>query len=311
MLPAYGHHGLRFGRLPFAHRSHALGRLEFHRYPFRLEFQRLGQLLADGLTVILQLGPLQNHGGIHVDQDKSALPHQVARVPEKLEAIGVLPARIGIREMRPDVAQTRRSQQRIRNRVREYVRIRMSFEAKLRRHGDAAQDQGPPQCGPMHVPSQPGAELAHGCTRPAISSARKCRARSMSDGLVILMLRSLPSTTLTSTCSSRSTRLDSSVPVNPSSRALSKAFFSSSNRNTCGVCVRISLSRGSVARTLLRCTSFTVSTGTIPTIAAPLSAASANTRSSVSCSMNGRTASCTATSSVLSPRDASAFSTDC
>ena len=50
----------------------------------------------------------------------------------------------------------------------------------------------------------------------------------MSPGFVILMLRSLPSTTLTSTSSSRSTRLDSSVPVKPSSRAASKARRSSS-----------------------------------------------------------------------------------
>ena len=47
-----------------------------------------------------------------------------------------------------------------------------------------------------------------------------------------------------------------------------------------------------------RVTCFTVSTGTIPTIAAPVAAASSNTLSIVSRSMNGRTASCTATRSV-------------
>src|SRR6266853_3391798 len=102
MLTAYGHYGLRFSRLPFAHRPHSLGRLEFHRYPFGVEFQSLGQLLPDGLTIILQLGPLQYYRGIHVDQHEPAPPHQIARMTQKLEAVGVLPARIGIRKMRSD-----------------------------------------------------------------------------------------------------------------------------------------------------------------------------------------------------------------
>jgi hypothetical protein len=92
---------------------------------------------------------------------------------------------------------------------------------------------------------------------------------------------------------------------------LAKARFSSSWRKTCGVCARIRRSRDSVPCTLLRFTCFTVSTGTIPTIAAPVCAASWIACSITAGSMNGRTASCTATSSTPGSNVASAFSTDC
>ena len=82
--------------------------------------------------------------------------------------------------------------------------------------------------GAMRCTSQPrpSAKLAQDAIpRAPVSSARNSRARSMSVGLVILMLRSLPCTTLTSTSSRRSTRLDSSVPVKPSSpRAFERAL---------------------------------------------------------------------------------------
>ena len=74
----------------------------------------------------------------------------------------------------------------------------------------------------MHIPPEACANfghLTHEAVSPATSSERNSRASSMSVGLVILILRSLPCTTWTSISSRRSTRLDSSVPVKPSLRA--------------------------------------------------------------------------------------------
>ena len=127
--------------------------------------------------------------------------------------------------------------------------------------------------------------LAFGLTGPATAISS-----DLTEG-VIDRFRSLPATTLTSTCSRRSTRLDSSVPTKPSSWALAKARSSSSRRKTCGVCAITSRSLGMVAVILLRLTCFTVSTGTIPTIAAPHWAASWNVVSIVAGSIKGRTAS--------------------
>ena len=49
----------------------------------------------------------------------------------------------------------------------------------------------------------------------------------------------------------------------------------------------------------------------MPTLAAPVVAASSTTLAMVAWSTNGRTASCTATNSVSASSEASAFSTDC
>src|SRR6202022_4450488 len=96
----------------------------------------------------------------------------------------------------------------------------------------ATQDERPAGHNAVDIPPLSHTQVAQEETRGASSSARNNRARSISDGFVILMLRSLPGITLTSTCSSRSTRLDSSVPAKPSSRALAKACLSKSKRNT-------------------------------------------------------------------------------
>ena len=87
----------------------------------------------------------------------------------------------------------------------------------------------------VNVPAQAGADIRSTArSSPRASFCEEQPRQFHVVGLVILMFRSLPCTTLTSTCSSRSTRLDSSVPVKPSSRAFSKARLSRSKRKTCG-----------------------------------------------------------------------------
>ena len=124
---------------------------------------------------------------------------QFQRVLQELQAIGILPARIGIGEVHADVAERERAQQRIRDGVRQHIGVRVAFQAELGWNRNAAQDQRPAGSDAMNVPALPDSQVTQDDTRAVISSARNRRARSMSDGLVILMLRSLPGTTLTST----------------------------------------------------------------------------------------------------------------
>src|SRR5713226_1046043 len=137
---------------------------------------------------------------------------------QKLCAVRAFPLRIGIRKVHPDVAQRRRAQQCIRDRVRKNIGVGVALQTKIGSHRDTAENERAPRGETMNVPAQPGPD--HDAVSPASSSARNNLARSMSVGFVILRLRSLPCTTLTSTCSSRSTKLDSSVPMNPSCRAI-------------------------------------------------------------------------------------------
>src|SRR5688572_14613498 len=101
--------------------------------------------------------------------------------------------------------------------MQENVGVGVALQPKVGINGDAADHEWPAGGDPVVVPAQAGPELHHQAR--AVSCARSSRASSISAGLVILIFRSLPATTETSSSSSRSTRLDSSVPVKPSARA--------------------------------------------------------------------------------------------
>src|SRR5689334_17878572 len=131
--------------------------------------------------------------------------------------------------MHPDVAERGRAQYRVGDRVRQHVSVGVPLETEFALNPDASEDQRTSRSDAVDIPPLPDPDRAHSgapwvVVRRAISSRRKRCARSMSVGLVILMLRSLPGTTLTST-SSRSTMLLSSVAEKPSLRASSNARF--------------------------------------------------------------------------------------
>src|SRR5436305_9476745 len=113
--------------------------------------------------------------------------------------------------MHADIAQRGRAQNGIGDGMRQHVRVGMAFQPEFARHGDAAQNQRSARSNPVNIPSQAGSDFAQSAASLEISSRRNRWARSISVGLVILMLRSLPMTTVTST-SRRSTMLASSVP---------------------------------------------------------------------------------------------------
>src|SRR5580658_10375754 len=122
--------------------------------------------------------------------------------------------------MHADVAQRRGAQYGIDDGMRQNIGVGMPFKAKLAGYGHAAKDERPSGGDAMRVPADAGSNQRPGSF--AANSRKNRWAKSISPGLVIFMLRSLPSTTPTST-SSRSTKLDSSVPVKPSFCASSKA----------------------------------------------------------------------------------------
>ena len=117
----------------------------------------------------------------------------------------------------------------------------------------------------------------------------------MSPGRVILMLRSLPSTTQ---AYFDIQPLHEAGLVGADKAVVARGFEGADQQivaNAWGVWASTRRSRCKVERTrarpLARLTCFTVSTGTTPTIAAPVVAASSSTLSMISGSIKGRTAS--------------------
>src|SRR5580698_6063704 len=125
-------------------------------------------------------------------------------MPQEHQAVAILPARVGIREVHADITQRERSERCVGDGVRENIGIGVAFQAECRGNDHSAQDHRPAGYDTMHVPALADSKFAQDPvtqlpTLAVISSARKRRARSMSEGLVIFKLRSLPGTTLTST----------------------------------------------------------------------------------------------------------------
>ncbi len=93
--------------------------------------------------------------------------------------------------MRADIAESRRSQQRVAHRMRQHISVRMPHRPFIERQLNPADDQLPPFRQPVQVVPDAAAH-AHAFAR---SRSKKNRASSISAGFVILMLRSDPSTT--------------------------------------------------------------------------------------------------------------------
>ena len=111
--------------------------------------------------------------------DRKALrPGEAGDVTQQHSAVGILPARIGIRKMRSDVAQRERAQDRVDDRVEQHIGIGVTVEPALERDGHAAQHEAPPGSERMHVEAVADADRHVMC--PALRGSR-LRARDPKD----------------------------------------------------------------------------------------------------------------------------------
>lgn len=194
-----------FGGAAFACRTDTFGRLELHGDLSDVDGHRVRQRFANRQTVVLQLRTLQNDCRVHVHDVKSGLRGEIARMTEELQAIAIFPSWIGVWEMHADIPCGNRPQDRVSEGVREDICVRVSGESKLRRNGDATENQRTAGGDAMNVPTLSDTSVSDATVSDArrqwraVSCSKKSRARSISLGRVILILRSLPRTTLIST----------------------------------------------------------------------------------------------------------------
>ena len=80
----------------------------------------------------------------------------------QLDAVGAFPARIGIGKVPTDVAEGRRSENGVGDRVTDDVRVRVAERTAIRRDGDAAEDERPAGDQPMKVVARAGAASTGG-----------------------------------------------------------------------------------------------------------------------------------------------------
>src|ERR1700730_11589332 len=70
---------------------------------------------------------------------------------QEQQAVGALPLRIAIRKVCPNIPEPRRTQQRIANRMRQHVAIRVPRRPLIERQRNPPNDEGPARFQPVQV----------------------------------------------------------------------------------------------------------------------------------------------------------------
>jgi hypothetical protein len=103
--------------------------------------QRLGEHFAHLGEMRAKLRALKDHNGVDMLDGKPPFVKKLANVFEKVKAVRAFPFGIAIREMRANVAEAGRAEERIANGVREDVAIGMPDRPLAEGNYDAADDE--------------------------------------------------------------------------------------------------------------------------------------------------------------------------
>ena len=151
-------HRERRGALAAADEAHPLAGRRLHVHGVLGHAERAGERRRDRRPVRQQLRALQQHGGVDVADGQAGRRERRDDVAQQPERVGVLPLRLGVGEVRADVAQACGAEQRVDHRVREHVGVGVAGEPLLVGHLDAAEDQPPPGREAVGVDPEPGAD---------------------------------------------------------------------------------------------------------------------------------------------------------
>src|SRR5438552_7312237 len=134
-------HRHRRDAFPASERSEPLMGRRLHAYPAGINAQRTRDTLPHRRDVRRQSGLLCDHRSVDVPDLVPRLTNERKRSPEQVDAARVLPLRVVWREVLPDVAESRRAQKRIDDRVQKDVRIAVPGEPDLMRQLHAAKNE--------------------------------------------------------------------------------------------------------------------------------------------------------------------------
>ena len=82
-----------------------------------------------------------DHGRIDVSDAEGMFDQQFTDALQKAQAGNALPFRVGVREMRADVTEAGRAEQRVANRMGQRVAVGVSHRAQMKLDFDTAQDE--------------------------------------------------------------------------------------------------------------------------------------------------------------------------
>src|SRR5260370_945195 len=142
---------MRRNRFPPPDRVNAFVGLGFQMNLFGADAQSLCQRLPHLGKMRPQLRLFSNHPRIDMLDHKMLLVQQLLRMFQEKHPVRPLPLWIGARKMRPDTANPRRTQQRIAQRMRQHIAIRMSYGSFVKRQSNPPDHELAPLRQPMQV----------------------------------------------------------------------------------------------------------------------------------------------------------------
>ena len=116
-----------------------------HRWHMRCQLRRLG-----------------DQRRVEIADPPSLLRRERRDMAQQHPAVGVFPARVGIRKVRAEVAQRQSTQYRVADSVDQHIGIRMSVEAPIEGNRHAAEDELAPANERVNVETIPDADIHAG-----------------------------------------------------------------------------------------------------------------------------------------------------
>ncbi len=129
---------------------------------FSKDFLHLG-------NVRRHLRHLRNNHRVHVVDGPAGFSHALGALPHDDHAVEILELHVAGRVVLSDVAERRRAQQRIRDGMRQHIRVAVAFQADLVRDFHATDNALAPRGKPMHVDSN--ANTVHRVWKDNITAA--------------------------------------------------------------------------------------------------------------------------------------------
>ena len=144
-----------------ADESEPFGRRGLDRNTLRIDSHRLGQCFSHGGDVRLYLRALQAKRAIDVAYAVAFVAEHFNGMPQQDPAVDTLEPLGSVRKMKPDVAHSRRSEQRVAQRVDQRVAVGMRDAAARMFDQDASQSEGEAVGERVHIVAVPDSEVVH------------------------------------------------------------------------------------------------------------------------------------------------------
>src|SRR6266511_263933 len=226
--------------------AEALGRLGSDPRRCRLHGEHAGQVGAHLADVVAEARLVAEDGDGHVHGGPAAGRDHLGDLPAEIHAGGALEGGVVLREVRPEVVEAGRAEQRVAGGVGDHVAVGVAVQATIELDGHPTEDQRATFDQRMDVDALPDPHRLgdHGGLLVRVSSAS---ATSRSRAVVTFRFSWLPGTTWTG-WPANSTSAASSEASTPSSMALRCAASRASRTKSCGVWTARSWSRSTIPR---------------------------------------------------------------